>query len=48
VTTGEIAHATGIARSTVSPTLARLAGAGLIERVELPGSGVGFRAGADE
>jgi DNA-binding transcriptional ArsR family regulator len=48
VTTGEIAHATGIARSTVSPTLARLAGAGLIERVELPGSGVGFRAAADE
>jgi DNA-binding transcriptional ArsR family regulator len=45
VTAGEIAQATGIARSTVSPTLSRLADAGAIERSELPGGRVGFRPG---
>jgi DNA-binding transcriptional ArsR family regulator len=44
VSAGEIAQVTGIARSTVSPTLARLAGAGAIGRVELPGGGVGYRS----
>ena len=43
VTAGEIASATGIARATVSSTAARLAGSGTLERVELPGGGVGFR-----
>jgi DNA-binding transcriptional ArsR family regulator len=42
-TAGEIASATGIARATVSRSAARLAGGGLLERVELPGGGVGFR-----
>jgi DNA-binding transcriptional ArsR family regulator len=41
---GEIAQATGIQRSTVSPTLARLVDGGAIERSQLPGGGVGFRA----
>jgi len=41
---GEIAQATGIARSTVSPTLARLVDGGAIERSQVPGGGVGFRA----
>jgi DNA-binding transcriptional ArsR family regulator len=40
---GEVSEATGIPRSTVSPTLARLVDAGAIERTQLPG-GVGFRA----
>ena len=43
VTAGEIASATGIARATVSSTVARLAGGGTLERVEMPGGGVGFR-----
>lgn len=43
VRAGEIASATGIARATVSSTVARLAGSGMLERVELPGGGVGFR-----
>jgi len=43
VTAGEISSATGIARATVSSTVARLAGGGTLERVELPGGGVGFR-----
>ena len=47
VTAGEVAEATGIVRSTVSPTLARLVSTGAVERVELPGSGVGFRAPAE-
>jgi DNA-binding transcriptional ArsR family regulator len=42
-TAGEISQATGIPRSTVSPTLARLVEGGAIERTQLPG-GVGFRA----
>jgi DNA-binding transcriptional ArsR family regulator len=41
---GEIAQATGIARSTVPATLARLVDAEAIERTQLPGGGVGFRA----
>ena len=41
---GEIAQATGIPRSTVSPTLARLVEGGAIERSQLPGGGIGFRA----
>jgi DNA-binding transcriptional ArsR family regulator len=44
-TAGEIADATGIARSTVASTLTRLAANGALERAELPGGGVGFRAG---
>jgi CRP-like cAMP-binding protein len=47
VTAAEVAGATGIARSTVSPALARLASSGAVERVELPGGGVGFRARTD-
>jgi DNA-binding transcriptional ArsR family regulator len=43
VTAGEIASATGIARATVSSTAARLTGGGTLERVELPGGGIGFR-----
>jgi len=43
VTAGEIASASGIARATVSSTAARLTGNGALERVELPGGGVGFR-----
>jgi DNA-binding transcriptional ArsR family regulator len=44
VSAGEIAQATGIARSTVAATLARLVDAEAIERTRLPGGGVGFRA----
>ncbi len=47
VTAGEVAEATGIARSTVAATLARLASVGAVERVQLPGGGVGFRARVD-
>jgi CRP-like cAMP-binding protein len=43
VTAGEIASVTGIARATVSSTVARLAASGTLVRVHLPGSGVGFR-----
>jgi CRP-like cAMP-binding protein len=43
VTAGEISAATGIARATVSSTVARLATSGALERTELPGGGVGFR-----
>jgi CRP-like cAMP-binding protein len=43
VTAGEIAFATGIARATVTSTAARLTGGGTLERVELPGGGIGFR-----
>jgi DNA-binding transcriptional ArsR family regulator len=45
VSAGEIAQATGIARSTVSPTLSRLVAAGTVERTELPSGSVGFRPG---
>jgi CRP-like cAMP-binding protein len=55
VTADEVATATGIAGATVSSTVARLAASGELERVELPGGGVGFRipqpgspAGADK
>src|SRR5215207_1089187 len=41
VTAGELAAATGIARPTVSSTVARLAASGALERTELPGGGVG-------
>lgn len=44
VTTGEVASVLGIARTTVSTTLSRLASDGAIARTELPGGGVGFRA----
>lgn len=47
VSAGEIAQATGIARSTVSPTLSRLVVAGTVERTELPSGGVGFRPGEE-
>jgi hypothetical protein len=43
VTAGEIASVTGIARATVSSTVARLAGSGTLERFQLPAGGVGFR-----
>jgi DNA-binding transcriptional ArsR family regulator len=43
VTAGEIVSVTGIARATVSSTVARLAGGGTLERVEMAGGGVGFR-----
>ena len=46
-TAGEVGEATGIARATVSSTLARLVEAGALERVELPSGGVGFRARSD-
>jgi DNA-binding transcriptional ArsR family regulator len=45
-TAGAISQATGIPRSTVSPTLFRLTQAGAVERTELPGGGVGFRVPA--
>jgi DNA-binding transcriptional ArsR family regulator len=45
VSAGEIAQATGIARSTLSPTLSRLVAAGTVERTELPSGRVGFRPG---
>jgi DNA-binding transcriptional ArsR family regulator len=47
VSAGEIAHATGIPRSTVSPTLARLVDGGAIERSQLPGGGIGFGVRAE-
>jgi CRP-like cAMP-binding protein len=47
VTAGELAAATGIARATVSSTVARLATSGALERTELPGGGVGFRLPAE-
>jgi hypothetical protein len=43
VTAGELAVTTGIARAAVAGTVARLAGIGTPERVELAGGGVGFR-----
>ncbi len=43
-TARELADATGIARTTVASTLTRLAAAGVLERLELPDGGVGFRA----
>jgi DNA-binding transcriptional ArsR family regulator len=43
VTAGELTSATGIARATVSTTAARLVAGGALERIKLPGSGVGFR-----
>lgn len=43
VTAGEIAEATGIARSTVTTTLTRLVEAGEVESVPLPGGRPGFR-----
>ena len=43
-TARELADATGIARATVASTVTRLAAAGVLERGELPGGGVGFRA----
>jgi DNA-binding IclR family transcriptional regulator len=45
-TAGELAAATGIARATVSSTLARLVSSGALERTQLPGGGVGFRVPA--
>lgn len=47
VSAGEIAQATGIARSTVSTTLSRAAAAAEVERTQLPGGGVGFRPVAE-
>jgi DNA invertase Pin-like site-specific DNA recombinase len=44
VTAGEVASVLGIARTTVSTTLSRLASEGAIARTELPSGGVGFRA----
>jgi CRP-like cAMP-binding protein len=43
-TAREIADATGIARATVASTVTRLVADGVLERSELPGGGVGFRA----
>ena len=47
VSAGEIAQATGIARSTVSTTLSRAVAAADVERTQLPGGGVGFRPVAE-
>jgi DNA-binding transcriptional ArsR family regulator len=47
VSAGEIAQATGLARSTVSTTLSRAAAAAEVERTQLPGGGVGFRPVAE-
>jgi Fic family protein len=50
-TAGEVAAATGIARATVASTLGKLARAGELDKTELPGGGVGYRAasaGKDE
>ena len=41
---GEVASATGIARPTVATTLGKLVRDGELERSELPGGRVGFRA----
>jgi len=43
VSSAEVAQATGIAASTVSSTLARLASEGEVLREQLPGGGIGFR-----
>jgi Fic family protein len=44
VSAGEVAQATGIAKPTVASTLGKLVKGGELERTELPGGGVGFRA----
>lgn len=40
---GDVAAATGIARATVASTLAKLARDGELEKLTLPGGGVGYR-----
>jgi hypothetical protein len=45
VTAGELAAASSIAHATVSTTVACLVRGGVVERIELPGGGVGFRLG---
>lgn len=47
-TAGEIAEATGIARSTVTTTLKRLVDVGEVVRAERPGGPAGFHAHDDE
>jgi hypothetical protein len=47
VTGGEIAQATGIARATVATTLSRAVAASEVERTQLPGGRVGYRAAAE-
>jgi hypothetical protein len=46
--TGEVAQATGIAKPTVASTLGKLVKGGELERVELPGGGVGYRPASGE
>jgi Fic family protein len=43
VSAAEVAGATGIARATVGSTLSKLAADGVLERVELPAGGRGYR-----
>jgi CRP-like cAMP-binding protein len=43
VSATEVAGATGIARATVSGTLSKLVADGVLERVELPAGGRGYR-----
>jgi len=47
VTAAELTSTTGIARATVSSTVARLAASGALERTSLPSGGVGFRVPRD-
>src|SRR5215217_2096292 len=46
-TAAELASTTGIARATVSSTVARLAASGALERTSLPSGGFGFRVPRD-
>src|SRR3954453_9108540 len=48
VTAAELASTTGIARATVSSTVARLAASGTLGRTTLPSGGVGFRLTRDQ
>src|SRR3954454_22652375 len=48
VTAAELASTTGIARTPVSSTVARLAAIGALDRTSLPSGGVGFRLPRDQ
>src|SRR3954451_15433770 len=48
VTAAELSSTTGIARATVSSTVARLAASGTLDRTTLPSGGVGFRLTPDQ
>jgi len=48
VTAAELSSTTGIARATVSSTVARLVAVGALDRTSLPSGGVGFRLPRDQ